>query len=100
MKGMVGLCYDMLRWEAYMETRDVVLNEVQRIQLKNEIHDFLSDAILELVEENKKSFLIRISALFWKRSYCLKQKSLFSRINPVVGIVGKDSGKAVEVLKS
>lgn len=53
MKGMVGLCYDMLRWEAYMETRDVVLNEVQRIQLKNEIHDFLSDAILELVEENK-----------------------------------------------
>ena len=53
MKGMVGLCYDMLRWEAYMETRDVALNEVQRIQLKNEIHDFLSDAILELVEENK-----------------------------------------------
>ena len=43
----------MLWWEAYLETRDVALNEVQRIQLKNEIHDFLSDAILELVEENK-----------------------------------------------
>ena len=53
MKGMVGLCYDMLWWEAYLETRDVALNEVQRIQLKNDIHDFLSDAILELVEENK-----------------------------------------------
>lgn len=53
MKGMVELCYDMPGWETYLETSDVAFSEVQRIQLKNELHDFLSDAILELVEENK-----------------------------------------------
>lgn len=53
MKGMVELCYNMPQWETYLETGDVAFSEVQRIQLKNEIHDFLSDAVLELVEENR-----------------------------------------------
>ena len=43
----------MPQWEAYLETGGASFSEVQRIQLKNEIHDFLSDAVLELVEENR-----------------------------------------------
>ena len=53
MKGMVELCYDMPQWETHLETSDVAFSEVQKVQLKNELHDFLSDAVLELVEENK-----------------------------------------------
>lgn len=60
MKGMVELCYDMPQWETYLETGDVAFNEVQRIQLKNEIHDFLSDAVLDLVEENKSLLMRRL----------------------------------------
>ena len=53
MKGMVELCYDMPQWEKYLETNEVAFSEVQKVQLKNEIHDFLCDAVLELVEENR-----------------------------------------------
>ena len=60
MKGMVELCYDMPQWETYLETSDVAFNEVQRIQLRNEIHDFLSDAVLDLVEENKSILMKRL----------------------------------------
>ncbi|MBR6064360.1 MAG: hypothetical protein IKP54_09430 [Bacteroidales bacterium] len=60
MKGMVELCYDMPEWEAYLEISDVAFSEVQRIQLKNELHDFLSDAVLELVEENKLHLMKRV----------------------------------------
>ncbi len=60
MKGMVELCYDMPQWETYLETSDVAFSEVQKVQLKNELHDFLSDAILELVEENKLHLMKRL----------------------------------------
>ena len=43
-----------------METSDVAFSEMQRIQLKNELHDFLSDAVLELVEENKLHLMKRV----------------------------------------
>lgn len=52
MKGMIGLYYDMPQWETYLETGDVAFSEGQRIQLKNGIHDFLDEFVLELVEEN------------------------------------------------
>ena len=57
---MVELCYDMPGWETYLETSDVAFSEMQRIQLKNELHDFLSDAVLELVEENKLHLMKRV----------------------------------------
>lgn len=57
MKGMVELCYDMPQWEKYLETSDVAFSEVQKVQLKDELHDFLSDAVLELVEENKSQLM-------------------------------------------
>ena len=60
MKGMVELCYDIPGWETYLETSDVAFSEMQRIQLKNELHDFLSDAVLELVEENKLHLMKRV----------------------------------------
>lgn len=60
MKGMVELCYDMPQWEKYLETSDVAFDEVQRIQLKNEIHDFLSAAVLDLVENNKSLIIKRL----------------------------------------
>ena len=53
MNGMVELCYNMPQWEKYLETSKVAFDEMRRIQLKNEIHDFLSDAVLEIVEENR-----------------------------------------------
>ena len=74
MKGMVGLCYEMPQWEAYLETADVAFSEVQRIQLKNEIHDFLSDAVLELVEENR-------SRLMEKLHDFLKKEEIFEGSN-------------------
>lgn len=44
MKGMVELCYDMPQWETYLGTSEVAFSEVQKVQLKNELHDFLNDA--------------------------------------------------------
>jgi hypothetical protein len=76
MKGMVGLCYEMPQWEAYLETADVAFSEVQRIQLKNEIHDFLSDAVLELVEENR-------SHLMEKLHDSLKKEEIFEGSNKI-----------------
>ena len=60
MKGMVELCYDMPQWETYLGTSEVAFSEVQKVQLKNELHDFLSDAVLELVEENKLHLMKRL----------------------------------------
>lgn len=51
------MCYDMPQWEKYLETSDVAFSEVQKVQLKDELHDFLSDAVLELVEENKSQLM-------------------------------------------
>lgn len=76
MKGMVELCYDMPQWEAYLETADVAFSEVQQIQLKNEIHDFLSDAVLELVEENR-SYLMK------KLHDFLENEEIFARSNKI-----------------
>ncbi len=56
------MCYDMPQWETYLETSDVSFGEVQKIQLQNELHDFLSDAVLELVEENKSHLMKRLQA--------------------------------------
>ena len=60
MKGMVELYYDMPQWETYLGTSEVAFSEVQKVQLKNELHDFLSDAVLELVEENKLHLMKRL----------------------------------------
>ena len=54
------MCYDVPQWEKYLETSEVAFSEVQMMQLKNELHDFLSDAILELVEENKLPLMKRL----------------------------------------
>ena len=58
---MVELCYNIPQWEKYLETSDAAFSEVQKVQLKNELHDFLSDAVLELVEENKLHLMKTIS---------------------------------------
>ena len=76
MKGMVGLCYEMPQWEAYLETADVAFSEVQRIQLKNEIHDFLSDAVLDLVEENRSHLMERLHD-------SLKKEEIFEGSNKI-----------------
>lgn len=80
MKGMVELCYDMPGWEAYLETADVAFSEVQRIQLKNEIHDFLSDAVLELVEENKLPLMKRLQDFLTNEELFAGSSKIFRRM--------------------
>ena len=80
MKGMVELCYDMPQWEAYLETADVAFSEVQRIQLKNEIHDFLSEAILDLVEENSLLLMKRLHDFLKNEEIFAGSSKIFQRM--------------------
>jgi len=80
MKGMVGLCYEMPQWEAYLETADVAFSDVQRIQLKNEIHDFLSDAVLDLVEEDRSHLMERLHDFLKNEEIFAGSCNLFRRM--------------------
>lgn len=80
MKGMVELCYDMPQWEKYLETSEVAFSEVQKIQLKNELHDFLSDAVLELVEENKSQLMKRLQDFLTNEELFAGSSQIFRRM--------------------
>ena len=80
MKGMVELCYDMPQWEKYLETSEVAFSEVQKIQLKNELHDFLSDAVLELVEENKLPLMKRLQDFLTNEELFAGSSKIFRRM--------------------
>ena len=83
MKGMVGLCYDMPQWEAYLGTSDVEFNEAQRIQLENAIHDFLSDAALELVEENRLHLMKKLHDFLENEEVFAGSCKVFRRMPPM-----------------
>ena len=80
MKGMVELCYDMPQWEKYLETNEVAFGEVQMMQLKNELHDFLSDAILELVGENKLPLMKRLQDFLTNEELFAGSSKIFRRM--------------------
>ena len=80
---MVELCYDMPQWEAYLETADVAFSEVQRIQLKNEIHDFLSDAVLELVEENRLYLMKKLHDFLKNEEIFAGSNKIFRKMPPM-----------------
>ena len=83
MKGMVGLCYDMPQWEAYLGTSDVAFNEAQRIQLENEIHDFLSDAVLDLVEENRLHLMKKLHDFLENEEIFAGSSKIFRRMSSI-----------------
>ena len=66
-----------------METGDVAFSEVQRIQLKNEIHDFLSDAVLELVEENRSHLMGKLHDFLKNEEIFAGSCNLFRRMPPM-----------------
>ncbi|MBP5556486.1 MAG: hypothetical protein J6X65_02095 [Bacteroidales bacterium] len=80
MKGMVELCYDMPQWERYLETSEVAFSEVQQVQLKNELHDFLSDAVLELVEKNKLHLIKRLQDFLTNEELFAGSSKIFRRM--------------------
>ena len=80
MKGMVELCYDMPQWEKYLETSEVAFSEVQKVQLKNELHDFLSDAVLELVEENKLHLMKRLKDFLTNEEIFAGSSQIFQKM--------------------
>ncbi len=80
MKGMVELCYDMPQWETYLETSEVAFSEVQKVQLKNELHEFLSDAVLELVEENKLHLMKRLQDFLTNEEIFAGSSQIFRRM--------------------
>ncbi len=77
---MVELCYDMPQWEKHLETNEVAFSEVQKVQLKNELHDFLSDAILELVEENKLPLMKRLQDFLTNEELFAGSSQIFRRM--------------------
>lgn len=80
MKGMVELCYDMPQWETYLGTSEMAFSEVQMMQLKNELHDFLSDAVLELVEENKSQLMKRLQDFLTNEELFAGSSQIFRRM--------------------
>ena len=77
---MVELCYDMPQWEKYLETSDVTFSEVHKVQLKNELHDFLSDAVLELVEENKLHLMKKMQDFLTNEELFAGSSKIFRRM--------------------
>lgn len=84
MKGMVELCYDMPQWETYLGTSEVAFSEVQKVQLKNELHDFLSDAVLELVEENKLHLMKRLHDFLTNEDIFAGSSKVFRKMSSVL----------------
>ena len=83
MDGMIGLCYNMPLWERYLETGDVAFDEVQRTLLKNEIHDFLSEMVLELVEENRSFFMSKLHDFLTNEDVFTGSSKIFQRMPPM-----------------
>ena len=83
MKGLVGLCYDMPQWEAYLGKGDVAFSEAQRIQLENAIHDFMSDAALELVEENRLHLMKKLHDFLENEEIFAESSKIFRRMPPM-----------------
>ena len=83
MDGMIGLCYNMPLWERYLETGDVAFDEVQRVQLKNEIHDFLSEIVLELVEENRSFLMSKLHDFLTNEDAFTGSTKIFQRMPPM-----------------
>lgn len=83
MKGMVELCYEMPQWETYLETSEVAFSEVQMMQLKNELHDFLSDAILELVEENRLYLMKKLHDFLENEEIFAGSNKIFRKMPPM-----------------
>lgn len=83
MKGMVELCYDMPQWERYLETSEVAFSEVQQVQLKNELHDFLSDAVLELVEENRLYLMKKLHDFLENEEIFAGSNKIFRKMPPM-----------------
>ena len=73
----------MPQWEAFLGTSDVEFNEAQRIQLENEIHDFLSDAVLELVEENRLNLMKRMDDFLENEEIFEGSKKIFRGMPPM-----------------
>ena len=80
---MIELCYDIPLWEMCLETSDVAFSEVQRIQMKNEIHDFLSDTVLELVEENRSYLMGKLHDFLKNEEIFAGSCNLFRRMPPM-----------------
>ena len=91
MKGMINLCYDIPQWETCLETSDVAFSEVQRIQLKNEIHDFLSDTVLELVEENKLLLMEKLHVFLKNEEIFAGSRKIFRRMPSMPGEIVFDT---------
>ena len=83
MEGMIGLCYAMPLWERYLETGDVAFDEVQRTQLKNEIHDFLSEMVLGLVEENRSFLMSKLHDFLTNEDAFTGSTKIFQRMPPM-----------------
>ena len=91
MKGMVELCYDMPQWETYLETSEVAFSEVQMMQLKNELHDFLSDAVLELVEENKLHLMKRLHDFLTNEDIFAGSSKVFRKMSSLLEEIAFDT---------
>ena len=74
------MCYSMPQWEAYLETGEAAFSEVQRVQMKNEIHDFLSDTVLELVEENRSYLMEKLHDFLKKEEIFEGSSKIFRRM--------------------
>ncbi len=74
------MCYDVPQWKKYLETSDVAFSEVQKVQLKDELHDFLSDAVLELVEENKLHLIKRLQDFLTNEELFAGSSKIFRRM--------------------
>ena len=92
---MVELCYDLPQWETYLETNNVAFSEVQKIQLKNELHDFLSDAVLELVEENKFHLMKRLQNFLNNEEIFSGSSKIFRRMPSLLEEIAFDTDMTV-----
>ena len=63
-----------------MDTGDATFSEPQRIQLKNEIHDFLSDVVLELVEENRMHLMEKLHNFLKNEEIFAESCKIFRRM--------------------
>ncbi len=82
MKGYIELYYDLPHLEAYLEAGSAQYNSQS---LKNEIDDFLREAVLHYVEEKKFVIMGTLTELLENKELFAGSRNLFRRMPTISG---------------
>ena len=90
MKGTIELYYDLPHWEAYLDAYGAKINENQ---LKEVVENFLKEAVLHHIEENKFTIMGTLNNFLENKELFSGSRELFRRLPKVSEDIFFDTDK-------